>query len=757
MSLTSQEVKRYENPLLKGIKEIEINNEKITINNMNASKYFKNIIYCCVIDKTKNNDHYVKLLLNEKEYNSVIDNFVIFRINNNNIITNPYFSSIMKVVSKKDISVFNKLDIPLDDFNLVINFTNIDYNNINSFIKTFEQKLSIEEFINNIYLADYYKIDNTRFINKLEEMLQKLDGYHNKIVVNKKIKSRKTQFYHGHININSMNYIKNDNSKYHEQIILLIKHFNRNKPDCLVLLLTYFLSNKFYISCLLKSQYILDYIIPKMYKNIAFEKSLRKAFKILYNIELALDTNIKQDDEIVFDINTVCKMPKYGITYMSPYNISDIEDGKGNYILGLTEKKNSRIIFNNRIANMEEFKKQMNVFITGNVKQNIFEDIDLSKYNASVVGSIIPACSIINHPLMYNFINLNEKFDTYNYYNYLHRFYAEYYSEADIDIMLYNTNMFTYIDSANNFINKLILECAKIQSNTNNLHFYKIKKKLSVRVMLTKNMINEKFKNIDISNIRKYKSLSPNIISKLSNTDKKQATEIYNIINKIFIDKYPSIYKNKYNKLSDSEKKKFETHNRIEFQDIKDIMRDDNIDIEFHIRTFSEFSICWSWKYSIESPFLLHNFEIFNSREKEPFSLVSKFHLNCVKGYYTKDTKDNVYLLPSCVIALQTFHNNSMSYFHGKSNKYEIINKYRMRGFGTNLNKVDMNKIKKFITESKFWKNLYPKLNINSKLHLGNELFMPRLRNMDYYNNSKYIIDIENMYNETNMNIFSKY
>jgi len=73
------------------------------------------------------------------------------------------------------------------------------------------------------------------------------------------------------------------------------------------------------------------------------------------------------------------------------------------------------------------------------------------------------------------------------------------------------------------------------------------------------------------------------------------------------------------------------------------------------------------------------------------------------------------------------------------------------------LNKVDMNKIKKFITESKFWRNLYPKLNINSKLHLGNELFMPRLRNMDYYNNSKYIIDIENMYNETNMNIFSKY
>ena len=74
--------------------------------------------------------------------------------------------------------------------------------------------LSIEEFINNIYLAQYYKINNNIFIDKLEEMLKKLDGYNNNIVINKKIKSRKTQFYHGHININSMNYINNNNLVY---------------------------------------------------------------------------------------------------------------------------------------------------------------------------------------------------------------------------------------------------------------------------------------------------------------------------------------------------------------------------------------------------------------------------------------------------------------------------------------------------------------------------------------------------------------
>ena len=87
--------------------------------------------------------------------------------------------------------------------------------------------------------------------------------------------------------------------------------------------------------------------------------------------------------------------------------------------------------------------------------------------------------------------------------------------------------------------------------------------------MLTNDMIKENFKNIDINIIHKYKSLSPNIISKLSDTDKKQATEIYNIINKIFIDKYPSIYKYDYNKLSEDEKNKIKILILLNFKILK--------------------------------------------------------------------------------------------------------------------------------------------------------------------------------------------
>ena len=423
----------------------------------------------------------MKTLIDEKEYNSIINNFVIFKIDNINIINNPYFSSIMKVVSKKDISIFNKLNIPLNNYNLVINFTNINYNNINSFIKIFEDKLSIEEFINNIYLVDYYKINDALFINKFEDMLKKLNGYENDIII-KKIKSRLTNFYTGNITINSISYIKNHNKLYNDKIITLIKYFYKNKRQYLSLLISYLLKNKFYVSYLLKSKYIL-FLLSNIKMNDRISGSITKAFKILYNNELLMDTSIKQNDEIVFDINTACLLPNYKLILVNPYNIYNDEMKTINYISGLSEtltlSNNSSIIFKNRIANLNEFKKQMNVFISRDVNINLFENIDLSKYNAVIVGSIIPACCIVNHPLMYHFMNMNIKYGDPEYWKKLDRFYAEYYPDSDIDIMLYNKNMFEYIINANNFINKLILECSKKQNKINDIKNYKIKKNRS--------------------------------------------------------------------------------------------------------------------------------------------------------------------------------------------------------------------------------------------------------------------------------------
>jgi hypothetical protein len=88
-------------------------------------------------------------------------------------------------------------------------------------------------------------------------------------------------------------------------------------------------------------------------------------------------------------------------------------------------------------------------------------------------------------------------------------------------------------------------------------------------------------------------------------------------------------------------------------------------------------------KFKIKSPHLLHNIEIFKTKFEEIFSCVSRFHLPCVRGYYNGDT---VYMLPSCITALQIYTNIDYKYVAGIRDPIEILDKYRMRGFGTIIN-----------------------------------------------------------------------
>ena len=88
-------------------------------------------------------------------------------------------------------------------------------------------------------------------------------------------------------------------------------------------------------------------------------------------------------------------------------------------------------------------------------------------------------------------------------------------------------------------------------------------------------------------------------------------------------------------------------------------------------------------KFKIDSQYLPHSFEIFSIKYKSFFSTVSKFHLPIVRSYYNGN---NVYLLPSCISACMTMMNIDYKYFAGSKDQIDIINKYRMRGFGTYLN-----------------------------------------------------------------------
>ena len=82
-------------------------------------------------------------------------------------------------------------------------------------------------------------------------------------------------------------------------------------------------------------------------------------------------------------------------------------------------------------------------------------------------------------------------------------------------------------------------------------------------------------------------------------------------------------------------------------------------------------------------------------------------------------------------------------YVAGKKDPLDIINKYRMRGFGTYLNKEEVKLFIKYITVNNFWKNLYC---VDSKsiqtyknclgyLDINHRLYRPRLFNCCHFEN----------------------
>jgi hypothetical protein len=138
--------------------------------------------------------------------------------------------------------------------------------------------------------------------------------------------------------------------------------------------------------------------------------------------------------------------------------------------------------------------------------------------------------------------------------------------------------------------------------------------------------------------------------------------------------------------------------------------------------------------------------------------IVSQFHLPCVRAFYDGS---NVYMTPSCISAHLTYMNIDYKYVSGSTDILEIINKYRMRGFGTWLNKQEIENLLDYSSNDPFWKNLYGNatnaISMNGKnvvnvgcLPLDHKIFHPRLINMDSYYDAEPIntdMEYNNHYN----------
>lgn len=526
--------------------------------------------------------------------------------------------------------------------------------------------------------------------------------------------------------------------------------------------------SKKYCHLVLNNECILETMKKEIEQFAPLFKYLMSYAWIRFYIEECLKKNwVKKSDDFIFDINTASKLPVFPFNHAkpkenpySPLLISDSELKPQENVGGISDY--GSLYGPQGICNLDEFKIRMNIFCTGNPNNNLFEDFDFDKYKVGITGSLMTACLQKFHPLLsrfsgtVNFNTLPERF--INYFN-------EYYANSDIDVMFMIKDNFEFIENVHEFYNQIVRNVCKYNAPyAEPSHIKLILNKLCYLFVnddfINKNIhfdeslqITDKIKyitdNINEENVKaKFKPFYEQLrIQKYNEFVKNYSVEEIIQLKK----KYPDIF------IQDEiDFRVYVNRNTNKFKQHETKYKQDNDFMEQNTHeSFREIDLVYTYKYKIESPHLMHCLELFSIKYDDFFSVVSRFHLPCVRSYYNGT---NVYLTPSCISAHMTFMNLDYKYIAGSKDPFDIINKNRMRGFGTWLNSNEKKLLVKYSRNVPFWNNLYmidsnlsdneAAKNIFGSLSLNHKIFRPRLYNMDSFVNAMFV-ETTNRYNDS--------
>ena len=655
----------------------------------------------------------------------------------------------------------------LSNYSYVINYiNNLEISNSDLSISNFNK-------MKNSFLKRQFKIDTNKISNTLVAKLlldMNLENFN---------MDTTNYLYDMYKNISDKTYCDdiddiddnddNDNIKFSKNDI---NHLfdNLNEEQQNILFGKLLVSEKYYY-LVVNNSYILTKMKPVIHKYILLYRYLLSYTWIyLYYNELKKGRDTKVTDNFIFDIHTAALLPIFPFDHSRPkYNpympilVNNFDLKPLDNFCGVPEYFDLGLN-NAGICNLDEFRIRLNLFCTAKINFNIFENVDFQKYKIAITGSVMAACIQKRHPLMsilkYNNIPFNEEknlksaYKTYSdsntrnvdykpenlenfayvFINYLN----EYYPDSDLDVMFIAQDDFIFIDNVHYLYNQIKANIAKFINNNK----YD-KKQIFIQLLLNKTnylFVSEDFIidniNLDIygTNIDKLKYINENINSNIVKElfrpyyeellDKK-----YNDIIKDLSQEEIEILKNKYPDIFDN------TNTNFKICINKKLKKNSSIDLEF------------TYKYNIESNILTKNLELFSIKYDDFFATVSSFHLPCVRSYYDGL---NVYLTPSCITAHLTYMNIDYKYIFGTKDPLDILNKYRLRGYGTWLNNDEKKIIFEYSQKFYFWKNLYALDNTNSNntiskfrffgpIELNSKFYRPRLYNIDNYLNLSYI------------------
>lgn len=487
----------------------------------------------------------------------------------------------------------------------------------------------------------------------------------------------------------------------------------------------------------------------------------------MYLEESIKATRIKQTDRFVFDLETASKLPYFPMNPEDPLSCPYLPIMVNNEVLLPTENNigvanymlcNETHNLVQGVVSPDQFMVRLNCFVSGSNNKNYLEDVNWK--SIAISGSVMAACLPRFNPLMLNFYDNN--IINYNAY------FNEYYKDADIDVMC-NGDKYEFIDKVYEFKNKIcenikkynktsindqllvnvnhvktvaimvnrefimkyILPEAKLSYVEVALHLHDIKiKKLFYPWYIKQKMIDNESQldtpqYFDNKYHAYYELCSVEdvmiIITKKWSSEKehyekdKQKSPIVESI------KIPTLSKTDGNG-NDNDKNESEDEKEVEVDKelvslVEEEKENDSLAEEKYIETqIKDIDVSTildddcllncneNLKYRISSQYLPHNFELFRMKYESFFSTVARFHLPIVRAYYDGN---KTYLLPSCISACMTMMNMDYKYFAGAKDPIEIINKYRMRGFGTYLNGKEKIRLVDYSSQIVKWNKLY--------------------------------------------------
>ncbi len=779
-------------------------NEKL--NNEDLYKYYEMPFIVCLKDKSVFKDNYYEEKITEEQLNEIIDSIEIIPIKYKVLTgsLNKYLTSISAEIFNINFEVYDKYGKKYVANNniLICSLLRFKYSNIIRYLKQFDGLCNFIDIYNTLIINEYFgQFNNTSTIkNNLIIMINNMDesnyyiNYNNcQICITSNFKFRnfnsrmsnkllddnikeifnnfdlpdndnyslyslkKQDYIDPSISLknNGYNIYKINNNILYE--ILSNEHYNNlfdklDEKEKYYMLLNSMIS-KDLCHYVINNIYILKYINANMNKYAQIIRyTLGYAWITFYIEESIKKIYIKKLDRFIFNIDTASLLPWYPYSTLNlsicPYLPilvnNDIINANKN-ILGADQlivySEEYIEIFRYGITTKDTFINRFNKFVSGKHNMNLFENIDWS--NIAISGSIMACCLPNFNTIMANHFTNNE-IDFISFIN-------EYYKEADIDVMCSINNIYDYIDKIHEIANIIKINIIKNYNLSENIHILNINSNKSVSIIINKDFIE--------TNLVKELNINYSDIININDINIKKV--IYNYYIKWFKENLEISLKDNYKKFIDS--KYHEIYIPASINNINIILIDDNINntkktnIEEHNNDYEKekyyeetidriftkdnilFSVKTNYKFRISSVYLPHHIELFQVKNNEFFSTVARFYLPIVRSFYDGN---NVFMTPSCISACMTLINIDYKYFAGSKDPIEIINKYRIRGFGTILNNTEINKLLKYSSLVPKWRKIY-NLNIKSKstvlkilgifkLHkINNQTF----NNLTYFNN----------------------